>query len=337
MSTYQNLYETKMKEIQDRFKNRNVYTDLYLYQLFRAVIIHSFKWENIPSFIKQHPDYIEESLSGYGRIAFFMKDGEPYIAPATPNGMLKKSGLYTSYTMVFRNGETVILPIDEIELCDNNFDCMPSDILLNTMVEKCSNALKAVDRALDKMSMNDLIVCKDETTMTKVAEALSSSYNKDVPINVTMGDWTSDDITLKVLADNRNIAIKDLYDVFIRYRNLYLTTFGINTVEISKPERLTMAEGSSNDEIVQYTLFGDMYEHRKDFCERVKNHFGYDLRVVPNRGIDTTVNLELNVEEKLEMKNKIIAPYADESKSGIVDKNVIKQGDTENGNKNNQE
>lgn len=323
MSTYQNLYESKMKDIQTKFKIENQYTDLYLYQLFRAVIIHSFKWDNIPEFIRQHPDYIEESLSGYGRIAFFMLDGKPYIAPAMPNGILDKSGLYSSYTMIFRNGETVILPIEEIELCDNNFNCLPSDILLMTMVEKCSNALKAVDRALDKMSMNDLIVCRDEVTMTKITEALRSSYNKDAPINVTMGDWADNDVLLKVLADNRNIAIKDLYDVFIRYRNLYLTTFGINTVEISKAERLTLAEGSSNDEIVQYTLFGDMYEHRKDFCMRVKEHFGYELTVTANRGIDTTVNLELTPEEKIDMKNKIIAPYADEGKGGVIDSDVI--------------
>ena len=330
MSTYHNLYETKMHEIQDKFQVQNIYTDLYLYQLFRSVIIHGFKWENIPDFIRQHPDYIEESLAGYGKIAFFKYNGEFYIAPATPNGELLKNGMYSHYTMVFRNGETVILPIEEIEICDNNFNSMPSEILLRTMVEKCSNAIKAVDRALDKMSMNDIIVCKDETTMTKIADVLKSSYNKDVPINVTMGDWADNDILLKVLADNRNIAIKDLYDVFIRYRNLYLTTFGINTVEISKAERLTMAEGSSNDEIVQYTLYGDMYEHRKDFCMRVKNHFDYDLRVIPNRGIDTTVNLELTVEEKLEMKNKIIAPYADGNNGGVIDNNVIRTEDNTN-------
>lgn len=324
MSTYQNLYEKNLEEIQNKFSFQNAYTDLFLYQLFRSVIIHSFKWDNLPQFISQHPDYIEESLSGYGRIAFFKHNGEYYLAPAMPNGTLLKSGLYSSYTMVFRNGETVILPIEDIEICDNNFNAMPSDILLNTMVEKCSNALKAVDRALDKMSMNDIIVCKDETTMTKVSTALKSSYDKSVPINVTMGDWNDGDILVKVLADNRNIAVKDLYDVFIRYRNLYLTTFGINTVEISKAERLTMAEGSSNDEIVQYTLFGDMYEHRKDFCVRVKNHFNYELSVVPNRGIDTTVNLELDVEEKLEMKNKIIAPYA-ENNSEVIDKDIIKK------------
>lgn len=320
MSTYQNLYEKNLEDIQKKFSVSNVYTDLYLYQLFRSVIIHAFKWENIPEFIRQHPDYIEDSLAGYGKIAFFEKEGQYYIAPAMANGMLLKNGMYSSYTMVFRNGETVILPIEEIEICDNNFNAMPSEILLRTMVEKCSNALKAVDRALDKMSMNDIIVCKDETTMNKVSQALKSSYNKDVPINVTMGDWNDGDILVKVLADNRNIAVKDLYDVFIRYRNLYLTTFGINTVEISKAERLTLAEGSSNDEIVQYTLFGDMYEHRKDFCDRVKKHFNYDLSVTPNRGIDTTVNLEMSTEDKIEMKNKIIAPYAEQKIDNGVDK-----------------
>lgn len=328
MSTYHNIYEEKLKEIQKNFEIHNEQTDLYLYQLFRAVIIHSFTWSNIPEFIKQSPDYIEESLSGYGKIAFFKMNDEYYLAPAMANGKLLKNGLYSHYTMVFRDGQTVILPIEEIELCNNNFNSLPSDILLREMVYKCSNALKAVDRALDKNTLVDILLCKDEITMGKISSALEKSYEKKIPIAVTMGDWINNDTKFLTLTDNRAIQIKDIYDVFIRYRNLFLTTFGINTVEISKAERLTLAEGSSNDEIVQYTLFGDMYEHRKDFCKRVKEHFNYELSVIANRGIDTTTNLELTPDEKIELKNKIIAPYSDDNQNPIKEKTDL--GDDKN-------
>ena len=103
----------------------------------------------------------------------------------------------------------------------------------------------------------------------------------------------------------------NIWDIFVRYKNLFFTNYGINNVEISKQERLTLGESQSNTEITRYSVFWDMFEHRKEFCERVKEHFGIDISCEINRNIDTVVEFNLTTQDKIDMKNKMISPYED--------------------------
>ena len=78
------------------------------------------------------------------------------------------------------------------------------------------------------------------------------------------------------------------------------TTFGFDTIEIQKRERLTQAEGSANSEISRYSLFMDMFECRRDFADRVKEKFNFDLDVDINRNSNTVYNMQLDNEELID-------------------------------------
>ena len=164
MSVYSKIYEDKIKEVELDFQTHKNNTSLIINNMFTTSVIGSFSWRNVPDFIKTVPDFIEESLYQAGKIAYFRIDDEirkvegvtipqtlengDYIAPAFANGRLLPNGLYSKYTMIFRDGTTVILPLEYIELGFNNFSAVPSTLFVQEYVDKCSDAFTAVDRSL---------------------------------------------------------------------------------------------------------------------------------------------------------------------------------------------
>lgn len=310
MSVFDKVYERTLTEMKLESKVSILRTEQFIRQLFFTTIINGFEWSNTPEFIRSNQDYIEEGTFYSGTMGYFIDDdGSEKIAPAFATGLLLENGLYDTYQMIFPNGRTVIKKLEDIELLFNNYNHTPTIIYVLEMVDKCTTSLNAVELSLIRATFSKLITCKDEQTKKKMLDLIKSSLSQEIPFAITMGDWLNNEIKIDSLYDDKEVNITAIWDIFIRFRNLFFTTFGINTVEISKTERLTMAEGASNDEIVQFTLFNDMYKHRLDFCKRVKEHFGRELTVDVNRGIDTSVFMNLSQEEKLDMKKSIIAPY----------------------------
>lgn len=327
MSVYSKIYEDKIKEIELDFQSHKTNTSLIIHNMFTTTVIGSFTWKGIPDFIKTVPDFIEESLYEAGKIAYFRIDDNvrkidgvtipeslengDYVAPAFANGRLLKNGLYSKYTMIFRDGTTVILPVECIELGFNNFSAVPSSLFVQEYVDKCSNALSAVDVSLYRAMLPTILSGKDEQTVNKIIEAIDKSYKQKSPFCVSMLGYTEDEIKKEVLYDDREVGIINIWDIFVRYKNLFFTNYGVNNVEISKQERLTLGESQSNTEITRYSVFWDMFEHRREFCERVKEHFGVEISCEINRNIDTVVEFNLTTQDKIDMKNKMISPYED--------------------------
>ena len=186
MSVYSKIYEDKIKEVELDFQTHKNNTSLIINNMFTTTIIGSFTWKGIPDFIKTVPDFIEESLYQAGKIAYFRIDDEirkaegvtipntlengDYIAPAFANGRLLPNGLYSKYTMIFRDGTTVILPLEYIELGFNNFSAVPSTLFIQEYVDKCSNALTAVDISLYRAMLPAILSGKDEQSVNKIIE-----------------------------------------------------------------------------------------------------------------------------------------------------------------------
>lgn len=319
MSVFSKVYENQMKEIQTAEMYKTVATDSFLRQLFYTTVISSFGYEgNLPEFIGPENDYIEECFFYGGTVAYFVHtkgDGKKYIANCYPSGILMKNGMYSTYTVIFRNGETFIYNYEDLEICFNNTFKIPSIVTVNQLIEKCLRSLRAVDMSLVKASIPALVACEDETKLTQLVDKLCKSYEMVDPLSVVSGDWVENEIKKVDLYDNRAQDILALWDIFVRYKNLFFTTFGINNVEITKTERLTQAEGQSNTEITRYGLFSDMYHHRVDWCKRIKDHFGDEITCIINRNVDTVVELNLTTEEKIQMKNDIIAPYKEQKEN----------------------
>ena len=299
MSALTQVYREKyQKYLEDNKLAHNSQTLTLFINLYSA-ITSTFKWKGLP---KNIPFYFPERwLFNNGLMAGCMMDGEFNMFPAFGNGQLNDYGLFESYTLTTATGKPIQKTIDEIELCRNNTLCLPSIYILNEMVTKCDNALTAVDNTLKRAAFSKIISCKTPEQQDVIMGILEGkkSFNQIAMITLNEALKTGD-IDVHTLFDNKADDVLALWDVFARYRNMAYTTFGFDTIEIQKRERLTQAEGSANSEISRYSLFMDMFECRRDFADRVKEKFNFDLDVDINRNSNTVYNMQLDNEELID-------------------------------------
>lgn len=295
MSVYHNIYrknfENKYTEIKQE-TNANSFT---IFQNYLSTVVNSFKWGNVP-ILRQ--GQVEEFLVYWARVAFFDDNGEYKIYPCFPSGTLLENGEYDMYTIIAKNGKQWIKHKDEIEICYNNFNIIPSIYFIEELAKKSAYSLQAVDVALERAIQPPILKAKDESQMKMISEMLDKEKNK-MPFRSIFSNDANQEPEILHIFDNRANDVLSLWDVYVRYRNLFYTTFGINNVEIQKRERLTEAEGSGNDEITRYTLLNDMYEQRENFINRVKEHFGYELTVEINRDSATVYQIIKSQEDKI--------------------------------------
>ena len=300
-SVFHNIYEKNVANAYANIAEETVKTFSTLYTANITTVISTFKWggKDFPKIPKFMP---ERSLMYFPMLAGFM-DGEDFkIFPCFGSGAIRDDGEFDRYTIVTYKGNTFFRNREEISLCYNNSLCIPSIFSVRELTQKMSNALQAVDCALERSMLPAIIECEDEETFKKMSSYYDAEKNK-LPFRLTYrGDGISSTkgTTVNDLFDSKKYDVLQMWDVAIRYRNLFYTMNGVNNVEIQKRERLTEAEGSGNDEITRYTALKDKYERRLDFIEETKAKFGKELTIEINRDSATVYNLELDNEEKIE-------------------------------------
>lgn len=299
MSTYHNIYQENIQKEDNNILFDKKTADHFLLTNFFTTVISSFKWQNLPeTILKRMP---EEQLCFTGRTAFFKDDeGNFKIYPCFMSGALKENGEYESYQIIARNGKTWNRKRDEIEICYNNSLCTPSAPSIFTLVDNASYALRAVRSSLRRSMLPKIVTGNTNEELKAISDMLDDERNLK-PFRIAFNTAiTKGDNSVIDFFDNSKEDVLARWDIFIRYRNLFYTTFGINNIEIMKKERLTESEGSGNDEITRYTLLDDMIYNRRDFCERVKERFGYELDFEVSRDSMTVYETELTNEEKID-------------------------------------
>lgn len=297
MSVFSNIYKSKVEEMNKEIISSNAKSRMSVDLQFYFHVVNMFKWNNVPK--ASLPYLPEQFLCNAGRIALFEDEKELLLYPAFPNGTLLENGEYSEYTMIAKNGKTWIRKREDIALCNNNSLYLPSYVLIDEFAEKTTFSLEAVDTALRRATHPHIILARNEEEMIKIQNALSTSNNKLA--TVTMAE-SFDDKEAKILKyfDNKENDILALWDVYIRYRNSFYTAFGSKTVEIQKKERLTEAEGTSNEDIVFYSLLQDMWDRRSlDFTKEAIEKFNHDPQIEMNRSANTVFELMRTNEEKL--------------------------------------
>lgn len=312
MGVFSKVYEQMVEAIKQHEEIEYLKTNHFLTVLFYTTVISSFSYEgDIPEFIEDLPSYIEECFFGSSKVAYFTEGDKHYITPCYPNGTLLDNGMYSHYTCIFRNGRTVIKRLEDIEVGEAMSLGVPSRVIVDELLDKCVASLRAVDMSLERASTPSFTFANDENVVNLINKAMLESVGKQMPYAlISASSFKGDTLHKYDLFDNRAQDVLALWDVFVRYKNLFFSSFGVNNVEISKSERLTRAEGESNTEIVRYSLFYDMYEHRIDWLKRIKNHFGADIKCVINRNYETVSAFTMTNEDKRKMNEMIIAPYA---------------------------
>lgn len=299
MSVYHNIYNAKLQEVQKAVEAQNNRTHTTLWFTYISTVLNTFKWGNLPETILSWLP--EEFLMYWGKLAFFKDDdGNFKMYPCYMQGELEENGTYSSYTIIAKNGKSWARKADEIVICYNNASQLPTIGFINELAEKSAFALRSVDVSLERAIVPKVITGSDEGQMNLISQMYDKNKNLEIFRTAYGEAFGENGIDVKSLFDNRENDVLALWDVYVRYRNLFYTTFGINNVEIQKKERLTEAEGSGNDEIVRYTLLKDMYDQRMNFIQEVKEKFGYELTLELNRDSATVYELQLTNQQKID-------------------------------------
>ena len=199
------------------------------------------------------------------------------------------------------NGKSFIRGAEDIEICFNNCFKIPYIYKVAQFAEKMSFSLRAVDTALAKACMPTVALFENENQLKKFDKFTNPETAMQPFVGMIKEKLVSKEVEMLSLYDATKIDVLALWDVYVRYRNLFYTTIGINNVEVQKRERLTEAEGAGNDEITRYSLLDDMSNCRRDFCDRCKKHFNSEIDFEINRDIATVFQIEADNEEKMRL------------------------------------
>lgn len=325
MSVFHNIYTQKYEESAVYQANKKFAEDFNFFDTALTTVVNSISWKNLPD--EKLPYFMPELFLQYsGRIARYEEKGQGKLHPCFPNGQLDENGEFTSYTIVKPNGDTLTRKAEDIEVCFNNCFKMPYVYKIAQFSDKMSYAVRAVDTALAKACM-PTIALFDTPEQLKKYDIFSNPETAMRPFVAMLKEGlVPKELETIDIYDSSKVDVLALWDVYVRYRNLFYTTFGINNVEVQKKERLTEAEGSGNDEITRYSLLDDMFKQRTDFVDRCKKHFGDSMELEINRDIATVFELSADNATKLELakldftKGTNPAESNEESKDTEVDK-----------------
>lgn len=321
MSVFHNIYQDKLKEKYEEIKQNDLSTSLSIKSNYFSTAQNTFSWGNLPETVL--PFLPEEYMLYWESMAFFKDDEEKYkIYPCFPAGSLLENGQYEEYTIIAKNGKQWRRNIKDIEICYNNSLRIPSAILIEEYAKNTSDAFRAVRNALERSMKPPIISCTNESEAKMLTE-MYSKKGSELPFRITFSEsFKNGNINLVKFFDNREYDVISLWDVATRNNHFFYSIFGISLVDISKKERLTEAEGSSNDEITRYTLLQSMYNCRKDFVERVEKHFNYKLELQLNRDMKTVYEITTNNEKKIEDYNIELSKG-----SNIISEEKTKEGE----------
>ena len=297
MGVFTNTYLAQTGEILKKYAEEKIAEDLSFYDIYLTTLINTFKWSKIPVDL---PSFMPEQFLQYsGRLGIFENNGIK-ILPIFPAGSLMENGEYTQYTAIAMNGKTYRVDYDDVVIIFNNCTKTGYAPLVQHFSNKTSYALRAVESALQKAIMGTIIGAETEDQVNLINQLNDKEKVLKPFVAMMRTKFTSGEFERISVFDNRENDVIALWDVYVRYRNLFYSTFGVNNVEIQKRERLTEAEGSGNDEIVRYSLLYDMYNQRIVGINKANEKFGIDIKIEINRDSSTVYELTKTNEEKIE-------------------------------------
>lgn len=313
-SVYHNLYTAKYEESCQAQNLKKFHTDFNFFDTCMTAVLNTFKWKNFP-YEKLPAFMIEWFYQNAGRIAMYEEDDILKIHPCYPAGALTEEGDYDAYMIITPNGKSFTRNINDIEVGFNNCFKMPYVYKVNQFSEKMSYALRAVDSSLTKACLPTIALFENPEQLKKFDRFTDPEIAVQPFVGMLKEKLVAKDVETQSLYHAGDIDVLALWDVYVRYRNLFYTTFGINNVEVTKRERLTEAEGAGNDEITRYSLLDDMYECRKDWCVRCNKHWGINMTLEINRDVSTVFELQTPNDEKIELATAAFTNHSDPSES----------------------
>lgn len=304
--------------------NDRTYND-YL-ERFKRVATSLFEWQNLPNSMDSR--FMEKCLYYTGKASMLKDKKYGFInLKATSNGYVDIYELPTKihcfsynydvvrdlYTGLTSNDDREDKEYKEAILVMNNFDMTPTVSAMELFAYRLYMAQRTCDVNISAQRTPVIVVCDEKQRL--MMENLYSQYDGNRPF--IFGDKNQlDENALKTL----NTEAPYIVDKITTYKkeiwNEVLTYLGINNIQIDKKERLTEAETSENNELINLNL-QSMLAPRQEACRQFNELFGLT-------GTDKEISVRLRSDLRNIIKNELSSVRdLEEAKETIEDNEVI--------------
>lgn len=292
--------------ISTKFEGRtisyNVDTFNDIFNRLSRIVLSMYKWENLPESMDER--FLERTLFEDGQ-ASVLKDTELQLIVNTrcaDNGYINRYEMPTQlncYSVEFRADRLVYNGLVKENLNPdtmavhvlNNWDRIPTWVTVFNYAERLADAQKTCD--INIRAQRTPILILGSKKQRETLENLYAQYDGYKPVIMGDEDYLSQDSIKSVntgapyVADKVQSYKKEIF-------NEFLTTIGVNTIDLEKKERLISGEANANNELINFDLQYSLAP-RKKACEQINKLFNLNVEVKINSDLYNIIKQEESI------------------------------------------
>jgi hypothetical protein len=299
------------------FENESTYHDFL--DRMATICMNMFEYENLPDSMDAR--YLERCLFFDGKAAMLKDSNYGYInTRAATNGYINIYGLPTSIHCysegeVFSSDRAVYSGIndsdDENKYCvlvRNNWNDIPTAFKIQLFAERLYRTQRVIDININAQKTPILLVGSESQKLT--LENLYSQYDGNKPAILGDEDLITNE-SLKSINTQAPYVADKLQEYKKEIWNEFLTTIGINTIDVEKKERLISGESNANNELINMNLQSYLVP-RKKACEEFNKLYGTNIQV----------KLRSDLANLIKQNESIVRDY---NNNGVIDSEDIER------------
>lgn len=269
----------------NRTDYENFFTESFLYERFRLLMLNQFKWTGLEEHDIQER-HLESYLFDQGYCLFF--EDKNYGLMCLPCSGYGQPNVYNDYTKyrVTGNRYSEVVKAENAVLIENNKSRMSTHLAVLYFVARLYDLTRTMDINVKQLRLQTLFTANDKNVLT-VKQIIDDidKYNwaiiKDTGLKV-------EEIVQAVQTGVKPLT-KELTDRYNAVMNEALTYFGINNSNTDKRERLITDEVNSNNQLIDSCA--EMFlESRQRACEEINKKFGTNISVELRNKKEVTTN-----------------------------------------------
>lgn len=268
-------------------ENLNDLTELDYYERMKRIILSMFEWSDLPTSMNRR--FLERTLFEQGQCAILKDNGLIINTRCANKGKItiyEEPTELSCYSIDFQtnrwvfnglNDEKVGLTSDNqaVLLYNTEVGVVPSDLMIRLFSHRLAHAQRTIDCNIENQKFPILILGNDK--QQKTLQALYEKYSGNQP--VIYGDSDSLQADMMKSIDTKAPYVADKVSEYKKeIWNEFLTTFGINNIDVEKKERLISGESNSNNEAINFNL-QSFLAPRQEACKKINELFGLNVSV----------------------------------------------------------
>lgn len=244
---------------------------------------------------------IETKYYWFGRCAWYRhpKSGEWHFDRITPAGEIRPDGFSTKYNVIRLNGETFILPYEDLVIALNSPNGISSRAIVYQYADRWNRALRAVDNQLERAALGDVVYTENPKDRDKLLSVYRPDHSRVVEVTSDPA-FAEGRSVRRPLYDARESALPELRDVADWYKNQMMSIFGYAALDTVKRAQISAEEVDKNDDQIVHGFFGSMLYSRNYTLDELRARGGPDLIAVPMRGRSFTKDYNEDAEAAMD-------------------------------------